>query len=367
MRVAIRTDAGRHIGVGHVMRCLTLAEALRERGGTVTFLCRAFDGHAMDRIRRAGFPVEAFPVEEAVKPPQTGASPPHAGWLGAAFERDRDLTRDALGRLGGVDLLVVDHYALDARWERAMRDRARRILAVDDLADRPHDADWLLDQTYGRDAEAYRHLVAKTCRLLLGSAYALLRPEFARLRPQALARRRDFAGVREVLISLGGAAGEATVKVLGLAAPVLAEAGCRVRIAGALETETREALERLLKAHSLEGEICGEVDSLAPLMVEADVAIGGAGASSWERCCLGLPALALIMAENQRYGAEKLRSAGAVVDSCTPQAVRAREFARLLRLSGERYRAIAEAAAGLCDGKGARRSLQELNNVEVLC
>jgi len=182
MRVAIRADAGRHIGAGHVMRCLTLGEALRDRGADVTFLCRAFEGHLMDRIRRDGFAVEAFPVEGVVRPTKTGASPPHAGWLGTSLERDRDLTHDALGRLGGVDLLIVDHYALDSRWERGMRDIARRILVIDDLADRPHDADWLLDQTYGRRTDAYEGLVPPACRLLLGSDYALLRPEFAALR-----------------------------------------------------------------------------------------------------------------------------------------------------------------------------------------
>jgi len=360
MRVAIRADAGRHIGAGHVMRCLTLGEALRDHGADVTFLCCAFEGHRMDRIRRNGFAVEAFPVEGVVWPSNTGASPPHAGWLGTSLERDRDLTRDALGRLGGVDLLIVDHYALDARWEQAMRELAGRILVIDDLADRPHDADWLLDQTYGRRTDAYEGLVPPACRLLLGSDYALLRPEFARLRPQALARRRECAAVRDVLISLGGAVGEVTERVFAVAAPVLAEAGCPVRIAGALDTGMRDRLEGLLSAHALEGEICGEVASLASLMAEADVAIGGSGASLWERCCLGLPTLALVLAENQRYAAAELAAAGAVHRACALESLTAQNIRDLLTLPADRYRAIAGAAAAICDGWGLDRSLEEM-------
>lgn len=360
MRVAIRADAGRHIGAGHVMRCLTLAAALREQGADITFLCRAFEGHLMDRIGREGFGVDAFPVEEAVRPGELAANPPHAGWLGASCERDRDLTRDLLARLGGVDLLVVDHYALDARWEGAMRDLARRIFVIDDLADRPHDADWLLDQTYGRNAEAYRSLVPEPCRLLLGSDYALLRPEFAALREEALKRRRATERVREVLIALGGRAGPATEQVLALAAPVLAESGCRVRIAGALDGDTRDRLENRLAAHGLQGEICGEVASLAPLMAEADVAIGGAGASSWERCCLGLPSLSLVLAENQRYAAAGLAAAGAVNRVCTLKELMAQDIEDLLALTACRYRAIAQAAAAVCDGRGLCRSLEEM-------
>ncbi|RME63691.1 MAG: UDP-2,4-diacetamido-2,4,6-trideoxy-beta-L-altropyranose hydrolase, partial [Alphaproteobacteria bacterium] len=170
MRAAFRVDASRAIGTGHVGRCLTLAAALRDAGGDALFLCRAHDGHLNAKIEEAGFPVLSLPKRN-----DTDDDLAHSHWLGATQADD---AKASIAALAGhrIDWLVVDHYGLDARWESALRRHAHRILAIDDLADRSHDCDLLLDQNFFLDAASrYDGLLPDHCRPLLGPRYAVLR------------------------------------------------------------------------------------------------------------------------------------------------------------------------------------------------
>ena len=197
MRAVFRADASLAIGTGHVMRCLTLAGALREQGVDCAFVCREHPGHLRDAVERLGFPVTMLSPAEGAAGPS-----PYAHWLGASQAQD---ARDTLQAMAGrqPDWVVVDHYALDAQWESQVRAGCGRLLAIDDLADRPHDCDLLLDQNLGRSAQAYAQLCPADCRILAGPAYALLRPEFAAWRARSLERRRRPA-VRRILVTMGG-------------------------------------------------------------------------------------------------------------------------------------------------------------------
>ena len=186
MKITFRTDASLQIGTGHVMRCLTLADALAARGAYCQFICRAHDGNLIEFIRRKGLTAHPLPAGAAL--PRSPTDPTHAAWLGATQAEDAEACAPILAAQR-PDWLIVDHYALDARWERALAPHYRKLMVIDDLADRPHSCDLLLDQTFGRDAADYRPLVPADCRLLCGSHYALLRPEFAALRPYSLQRR----------------------------------------------------------------------------------------------------------------------------------------------------------------------------------
>src|SRR5450631_767599 len=169
VKVAIRTDASLGIGTGHVMRCLTLASQLTGRGARVVFICRKEAGHLCDQIEEAGFSVAALSSIDALSD-------------GMGWKQDAEESLDALSRADSApDLLVVDQYMLDERWERALRLRARRILVIDDLANRAHDCDILLDPNL-HDAPELRYtgLVGETTRVFVGPKYALLRAEFDR-------------------------------------------------------------------------------------------------------------------------------------------------------------------------------------------
>jgi len=153
MRIAFRTDASSQIGTGHAMRCLTLADALREQDAECQFVCREHEGHLMGYIRSRGHDTHALPRTRPSSSFESDLA--HASWLGVDWQTDAAQTRQALGN-AALDWLIVDHYALDRPWESALRSSCKRIMVIDDLADRQHDCDLLLDQNYGSSAERYR-------------------------------------------------------------------------------------------------------------------------------------------------------------------------------------------------------------------
>jgi UDP-2,4-diacetamido-2,4,6-trideoxy-beta-L-altropyranose hydrolase len=314
--LVIRADASKTIGGGHVQRCLSLAAVLRARG----WRCALMTGV------------------------QTAAIVPLPDWL------------EMIKAPKPADLLIVDHYGLAAPWESDCRSWARRLLVVDDLADRPHDCDLLLDQAAGRRPEDYRDLAPAGCRFLLGPAYAILRPDFARLRAASLARRR-MPG-RRLLINFGAADAQNRA---GLILGALAATGgyFDADVVCGASSEHLPGLRDLAEALPGDVVIHGQVATMADLMVAADLAIGAGGSASWERCALGLPAIVLTLADNQAWTARALAEAGAALNPSVDDAAR-----EALTLLGEpkRLAAMSANAASLCDGSGAERVADIIEN-----
>lgn len=305
MHIAFRTDASLHIGTGHVMRCLTLADALRERGVQSTFICRPHPGHLLDLIQQRGHKAKA--LAQADNSYTAPADPCHASWLGTDWASDAEQMHQALD-YQVVDWLVVDHYALDRRWEKTMRPHTRRIMAIDDLADRPHECDLLLDQNLGRKPKDYGGLLSCKTQTLLGPAYALLRPEFAHWREQSL-KRHAQPQLKNLLITMGGVdQSNATGQVLDALTHCELPSDLRITVVMGsnnpwLAQVQAQAATMRCPTHVLVG-----VSNMAQLMTESDLCIGAAGGSLWERCALGLPSLVLILAVNQYRGAMALQA-----------------------------------------------------------
>lgn len=351
MQVAFRVDASSGMGIGHAMRCLSLADALRAEGAECRFVCREHPGHIGEHVRSRGHEVRMLPAPAPGRR-AAAASPPHASWLGAGWEQDAQQTVDAI-RDESWDWLVVDHYGVDERWEHALRGSAGRILAIDDLADRRHDCDLLLDQNLGRDATDYDGLVADA-RKLIGPGYALLRPQFAGLRASSLERRRGTAEIRNILVSLGGAdPANVTAGVLSTLAACDLAAGCRIMVVSSARSPWLEPLHSMADAMPFACAILADVENMAELMAASDMMIGAAGSTSWERCCLGVPGISIVIADNQRDVAAALQSAGATevlgvedIPSRLPE-VFTRVAGRLERMSSD--------AAKIVDGQGCQR------------
>ena len=363
LRVAFRTDASIEIGTGHVMRCLTLATALRERGAECVFLCRPHMGHLFDLIADQGCTVLALEGrgDYSVRAPSSAdaSAPAHAGWLGVAWQDDAADSRTALSRhflSAPVDWLVVDHYGIDARWERALRGSYARLMVIDDLVDRPHDCDLLLDQSFGRMAADYAGLIPEGAAAFTGPRYALLRPEFARLRGESLARRAT-PKLERLLVTLGGVDKDnVTTRVLDAIDASPLPKTVRVTVvmgprAPWLESvRTRAALMR----HATK--VLVGVRDMARLMAESDLAIGAGGTTIFERCCLGLPSITLVLAANQDWVASKAQDAGAAIAVRTVSDLGSALGALLSRgdLDGSLAR-LALAAAEVTDGAGVDR------------
>jgi UDP-2,4-diacetamido-2,4,6-trideoxy-beta-L-altropyranose hydrolase len=357
--VVFRTDASLRIGSGHVVRCLSLAAVLCTRGARCRFVCRTLDGHLIDAVARAGYEVMALPVIPASAGAATSGVA-HAAWLEADWETDARQTVAAIDaqRPGW---LVVDHYALDARWEALLRAQAEHLLVIDDLADRSHDCDVLLDQNLGRQAGDYVGRVPGKCRVVVGPQFALLRPEFAALRESSLARRAQ-PRLGRVLVTMGGVDRDnVAAAVLEALQRTALPVGSRITVVMGAAAPALAAVRAQASAMRWPTEVQVGVDDMAALMAESDLAIGAAGGTAWERCCLGLPSLVVVLADNQQLAAQALDRAGAAVLLGDAEQVAQRLPAILQRLAspGELAR-LTRACSRVTDGRGAERVVAEM-------
>ena len=281
----------------------------------------------------------------------------HSDWLGTDWAIDAQDTRQALSASTGgqsVDWLVIDHYALDARWEDALHPQAKRIMVIDDLADRPHACDLLLDQNLGRKEADYDGLLKGQSTTLIGPQYALLRPEFAALRSQSLARRQSAPHLRRLLITMGGVDKDnATGQVLAALQSCSLPADLRVTVVMGQHAPWLAQVQAQATQMPWPTEVLAGVDNMGQLMAENDLAIGAAGSTSWERCCLGLPTIQVVLAQNQEAIARALGHAGAALMlQCKAIEQTLPDLISTLA-SAEKLYTISLAASGVTEGNGA--------------
>lgn len=326
----IRADAFPNLGTGHVSRCLALADRLVSFGWRCVFAVARGTIETVPALAKSDHRVAVLD------------NPNDAVALGSALDEQ-------------AGLVVVDQYCLDATFERACRAWSNRILVIDDLADRPHDGDILVDQTLGRHAIDYAKHVPSKCRLLLGPEYALLRPDFARWRPRALARRDGH--IRRILVSIGGS-DPRNITSVALCALHASGLDCAVDVVLGSSSANREQVRAAVESFGGRARLHLDTPRMAELMRDADLAIGACGVTSWERCVLGLPTLAVVIADNQKVIARGLESRGAIAyvgDWNDPiESGLTRHISRLVEDPGEVVR-IGAAAAMVCDGEGLSR------------
>lgn len=353
MKIAFRVDSSLQIGSGHVMRCLTLAEALRERGAETHFMCRELIGHLGGLIEAQGFGVCLLPAPDSGQKSLDWSA--HASWLQVHWQQDANDTTEAMQKIGPVDWLVVDHYALDMNWETMLLVTAAKVMAIDDLADRPHACSLLLDQNFYADMPSrYEGLLPQACTQLLGPRYALLRSEFGTERQRL--RERD-GSVKQLFVFLGGSDTSNQTEIVLSAIQRLNRNDIIVDVVVGEMNPRREAIKSLCSQLPNVNYHC-QVSNVAALMATADLAVTAGGSTTWERCCLGLPSLVVSTADNQlklcAFGAEKGlfhllgRSGQLSVDDY---------FTALMIFTStpENLRPFSSRGVELVDGKGAQR------------
>jgi UDP-2,4-diacetamido-2,4,6-trideoxy-beta-L-altropyranose hydrolase len=358
MQIAFRTDASVQIGIGHVMRCLTLADGLLKHGAQCTFICRPHDGHLLDLIAQRGHQSVTLPRLTLA----TGQLPndlAHSAWLGTDWQTDANDTIEALGN-EQIDWLVVDHYAIDNRWEECLRPYCQKIMIIDDLADRKHDCDVLLDQNLGRKVEDYSSLLNQQTAIFTGPQYALLRPEFALLRSQSLARRGE-PQFKRLLITMGGIDKDnITGQVLEALNACTLPSDLNITVVMGSNAPFLDAIVKNAAQMQCPVQVLVGVSNMAQLMSDSDLCIGAAGGTSWERCCLGLPTLLIVLAENQKSGAYALEQSGsALILRKLKDVQQILEDQGLITTMGY-LKNMCQAAARVTDGKGAQRIISSM-------
>lgn len=362
MRIAFRTDASLQAGTGHVMRCLTLADTLKTRGAECHFICREHQGNMIELVRKKGYGIYALPRMSRGGIPLTQKHEElfHASWLGVTQQQDADTCTPILRELQ-PDWLIVDHYALDARWECAVRPLCRKLMVIDDLADRQHACDLLLDQNLGRKKQDYTNLVPLHCQTLIGPHYALLRPEFVKLRDYSLGRRVNLQP-KQLLIAMGGVdQNNATNRVLNTLPICVLPNGFNITVIMGTAAPWLAEVRELATHMPWPTEVLVNIGDMAQRIADSDLAIGAAGGSSWERCCLGLPTLMVVLAENQWQGASALDAHGAASLLGTPEDI-ARKLPQALStlLQGAKLSEMSQNAQRIVDGLGATRIVENM-------
>lgn len=264
-------------GAGHAFRCMTLAQALQEKGWACHFITE----------KESYEFVSALSLFPRLDPD-------------VFFEKPQP-----------CDLLVVDHYGCGFEYEQHLRPYASRILVIDDLADRAHDCDIVHDQTYGRLASEYEKDVPADCMILTGADYALLRPQFQKLRPQALERRSKTDYIARILVNFGGNDQQNNILDTLQALAAIDYRGAIDVVYGVLASHKKQVEEY---AATMANDISFHINpDMAQLMLRADLAVGASGTTTWERCCLGLPTILIETADNQRTIIQNLCRDQAVV------------------------------------------------------
>lgn len=337
MRIAIRADASTDIGSGHVMRCLALAEKLRERKTEVIFICRELEGSLCDLIAAQRFAVLRLPDTALYE---------------MDWRQDAEQSIAACSKSWPkMDWVIVDHYHLDAKWEMFVRSVASRVMVIDDLANRDHDCDALLDQNYFPDGkQRYAALVPSSCRILLGPSYALLRQEFRSIRERLKLRPHELKRIL-IFFTAGNDKGETLKAMQGI--ELFGKAEHIDVVVGQSNPNNAEIIKKCSELH---WEYHCQVDYMPGLIAQADLVIGAGGSSNWERCALGIPALVAILAENQAPIAQALGQAGIVLNLGWNSNLQAQDYANTLATLNHDYlAAMSEKALALVDAKGTER------------
>jgi UDP-2,4-diacetamido-2,4,6-trideoxy-beta-L-altropyranose hydrolase/UDP-4-amino-4,6-dideoxy-N-acetyl-beta-L-altrosamine N-acetyltransferase len=357
MRIIFRVDASLSIGTGHVMRCLALAEILKKNGLDAGFICRKHEGNLIDKIHSSGFNVHVLEVLEETEFNNKLA---HSHWLGSTQQQDADDCIDIL-KAGKTNWLIVDHYALDEQWQKKLKPYYEKIMVIDDLADRKHQCDILLDQTFGRQQENYSGRTSRDCNLLLGSKYALLRSEFSKWRSYSLERRRK-PEFKQLLINMGGIDTEnVTEKVLDELKICNLPNDFHITVVMGGSAPYLESVKSKATTLPYKTEVKVDIDNMAEIMANSDIAIGAAGSTTWERCCLGLPTIQIVIAKNQQFSAETLARQNIV-----KLVKEIKEIAYLLESSSEWMRDVGSSAIKVCDGMGSYKVFNKMTDYKII-
>ncbi|HVI52296.1 MAG TPA: UDP-2,4-diacetamido-2,4,6-trideoxy-beta-L-altropyranose hydrolase [Candidatus Sulfotelmatobacter sp.] len=328
--VVLHFEAFPAIGAGHAVRCLSLAEALLRAGAGCVIATHAVTLDTVPAV--SDFPVSLLPADKGL-----------AEGLKALFPQD-------------CEGLVLDNYALTIEDESKCRPWAKRIMVIEDMVNRRHDADLLLDQTIGRDPADYRAVLPLDARVLAGAFYGLLRPQFAVARSASLARSRD--SLRRVMVSMGATDPDNATAVMleGLA---LTGLPLKVEVVLGATAPHRVAVADQLAGLRLDGRLHIQVQDMAGLMSDVDLVLGAGGSSALERCALGLPSIIVVEADNQLKIADNMAAVGASLclgrlDQVTASAVA--EAVCRLAAAPDKLSVMAKIAASVCDGRGADRA-----------
>lgn len=353
MNIAFRVDSSTFMGIGHVMRCLTLADKFKERGHKCTFICRLLTSSMEKKIILHGHQIIHLSLPTEILETSRMVDNDYQSWLVVGWKEDAYQVAQVLER-NSYDWLIVDHYGVDKRWEASLRGVVKSMLVIDDLANREHVCEVLLDQTYLRKESEYYNFVSPGTVFLCGTRFALLREEFNLYRSASLSRR-ELPKLESSVISLGGTdPNNITVDILRAFEGIRLPESHKMTVILGSDSTALQAVSDAAKKLRWNVDIKINVTNLGQILCMADFAIGAAGTTSWERCCLGVPSGIISIASNQKQIAAALQKAGAAfIISNNNLSKGLQSFVKHLNV--ENLRKMVSSSSSITDGKGVER------------
>lgn len=346
MNIIFRVDSYEAIGSGHLMRCLNLADQL-SKSNNIWFLTIA-SHYSLELIKRRGY--KLLPIENFLRGMQS---------------KEEILNQDALKSISlikendiNADLLIVDSYALDISWEKKLRNFTKKIFVIDDLANRKHSCDMLLDQNLFENMESrYKLLTQKNTELLLGPHYAILGKEFSSKRNNITFRSNN---IKKVLISFGGVdEHNFTGKLIKhLQSDKFKDIHFDVAI-----TDNFVFLDELISMNTPDNfSLHRNMDSLALLMKKNDIAIGAGGTTTWERLSMALPSIVITVSDNQVESIKLLNKMNLInwlghYDSLRKTWLRSIDEAIL---ANSQNKEMSEKSLSIVDGQGSKKVAKKI-------
>jgi UDP-2,4-diacetamido-2,4,6-trideoxy-beta-L-altropyranose hydrolase len=323
---------------------MTLADELRQKCTDISFICREEPGNLISYIENRGYKIHQLPGEIDI-------------------ETDRRLTKEILLKYETKpDWLIIDHYDIDISYEAPLRDHVKKIMVIDDLANREHDCDLLLDQNYSKNDNRYNGLVPENCIQLLGPEYAILRPQFQK--PRGNLRKRD-GGVNRILLFMGGVDSKDITSKALRAIHMLDRSDIAIDVViGNLNPYHDEI--KILTSKIPNTTCYQNVENMAELMSSADLCIGSGGTTTWERCSVGLPTITIIIAENQKNISENLDTEGAVINLGwyhNVAEINIKEIIEGLIDNPQKIVSMSKESRRLVDGKGVGRVIDTISSI----
>ena len=333
MDVLIRADASAQAGGGHVARCIALAEAINAGGGKTVFATREDARAGRQMLESAGIPYVRLPP-------------------GDDWREDAEATRPFVR---GMDWVVIDHYGLDARWQRAVSEEGAGVVVIDDLANRPHDCAILVDPGRSVTGRAdYDSYVPAECDVLMGPLFVMLRSGFGDVRAARSERTHT-----NLLVFFGSADNQnLTARSLDAIDNINFEENLSVHVLLTSATHNAGSIRER------SGIVVHEnVVDMASLIADMDIALGAGGVSMWERCSLGVPSLTIGVNQNQMPGLQLAEAAGAIRTLKMEDVLKPDTFEEAIRLfvtARQEWAAMASSARNLVDGRGAQRIVTQM-------
>ncbi len=356
IKIAIRADGSLSRGSGHIRRCLTLADKLSGPNCDVTFFTRESTGNLCSLIESHGHTVKVLSL------PGLDLTGVNDSEIWSKDEQLQDSKASLTASKGAVyDWMILDHYNIDKTWQKLTKKIYRYLLVIDDLANREHDCDMLMDQNLGRDTLDYLDLIPKRTVSLCGPSFALLRPEFEESRSRSLRRRSDSV-VHSILVFMGGTdINDITYHVLSSLRKAKLNFLKELVVVMGSSSSSIPDVKALLYDFECHTELLVDTTEMHEYMLLSDLSIGAAGGAAWERCCLGLPSILITVADNQKEGSKALVDAGAAEAIDFSESSNNSLIETIQHLSiGKNLSVMSSKAASICDGGGVNRIFSQM-------